>query len=211
MTDCVVSYGGEQALRGVDLTLRPGTVTALTGHNGSGKSTLLHALAGLVPCTSGTIAGLPRTTAFVPQQSAVDALVPLDVRTTVEMGLWPRLGLWRRPSRHDRDDCLRAMTVLGIADLASRRLGDLSGGQRQRTLLAQALVRRADLLLLDEPTTGLDADARDAAEAVTRGEAGRGATVVVATHDPHETAGADTVVELRSGRAVQITARTGAD
>ncbi|NKY51518.1 zinc ABC transporter ATP-binding protein AztA [Nocardia vermiculata] len=200
MFDVRVRYGAVHALRDINLELAPGTVTALVGHNGSGKSTLLHVLAGLTACTAGKVSGVPPTVAFVPQQTAVDPLVPLDVRTTVEMGLWPALGLWRRPAAAERARCRDALNQLGIAELAHRRLGDLSGGQRQRALLAQALIQRADLVLLDEPATGLDTTAREIIAGAVRAEARRGAIVVLATHDREQAADADAVRELRAGQ-----------
>ncbi|GAA4665147.1 zinc ABC transporter ATP-binding protein AztA [Gordonia humi] len=194
-----VTYGSVHALERIDAAFSPGTVSALVGHNGSGKSTLLHVLAGLVSCTHGSVTGVPRSIAFVPQQVAVDELVPLSVAATVNMGLWAKLGAWRRPSRADRRFCMSTMRRMGVLELAERRLGDLSGGQRQRTLLAQALVQQADLLLLDEPTTGLDPDACDIINTAIREEAARGATVIMATHDRRQAEAADTIHRLVNG------------
>ncbi|AHK33955.1 putative metal transport system ATP-binding protein [Rhodococcus opacus PD630] len=186
------------------MRLAPGTVTAVVGHNGSGKSTLLQCLAGIARPTTGRIDGMNGLgTAYVPQRNAVSDQLPLTVREVAAMGAWHRRGLWRRLTPGDRDAVDNALNRLGLADLGRRRIGALSGGQRQRALLAQALVQRGDLLLLDEPTTGLDAEARAVIGDVVGEEAARGAIVVVATHEPRDAERADQVLTLSSG--VQLT------
>ncbi|MEV0198774.1 zinc ABC transporter ATP-binding protein AztA [Nonomuraea sp. NPDC050691] len=177
-------YGRRRVLDGVSARVPGGAVTAVVGPNGSGKSTLLAVLAGVLRPASGAVLGRVRRPAFVVQRSAVSDALPITVRDTVAMGRWAHRGPWRRLSRHDWavvDDCMDRLGVLG---LAGQRLGALSGGQRQRALLAQGLAQEPDLLLLDEPATGLDAEARrDVAAALDRAS-GDGVTVVQATHDP---------------------------
>lgn len=137
---------------------------ALIGPNGAGKSTLLHALAGLIKAQSGTILWngqdlLQQTRheiAFVPQRSAVDWQFPISVRRLVEMGRYPRLGLWKSMREHDHHIVNKALSTLQLTDLQHRRIGELSGGQQQRAFLARALAQEAHILLLDEPFTGLD-------------------------------------------------------
>jgi zinc/manganese transport system ATP-binding protein len=203
VSEIAVRYGSTPALDGVSVCLAPGTVTAVVGHNGSGKSTLLQCLAGIARVTSGRIDGTGGLrTAYVPQRNAVSEQLPLTVREVVAMGAWQRRGLWRRLTPGDRDAVDGALNRLGLADLGARRIGALSGGQRQRALLAQALVQRGDLLLLDEPTTGLDAHARAVIGDVVAEEAARGATVVVATHESHDADRADQVLTLSSGAAL---------
>ncbi|MFC9551940.1 zinc ABC transporter ATP-binding protein AztA [Rhodococcus sp. NPDC056960] len=200
VSEIAVRYGSTPALNDVSVRLTRGTVTAVVGHNGSGKSTLLQCLAGIVRPTSGRIDGTNRlSTAYVPQRNAVSDQLPLTVREVAAMGAWHRRGVWRRLTPGDRDAVDGALTRLGLADLGGRRIGALSGGQRQRALLAQALVQRGDLLLLDEPTTGLDAEARAVIGDVVDEEAARGATVVVATHDTADAARADQMLTLSSG------------
>ena len=204
VSEIAVRYGPTPALNGVSVRLAPGTVTAVVGHNGSGKSTLLQCLAGIARPTTGRIDGMKGLgTAYVPQRNAVSDQLPLTVREVAAMGAWHRRGLWRRLTPGDRDAVDNALNRLGLADLGRRRIGALSGGQRQRALLAQALVQRGDLLLLDEPTTGLDAEARAVIGDVVGEEAARGATVVVATHEPRDAERADQVLTLSSG--VQLT------
>jgi zinc/manganese transport system ATP-binding protein len=174
--------------------------TALVGPNGSGKSTLLGVLAGVIRPTSGELhhAG-NQPPAFVPQRSAVGDALPLTVRQTVEMGRWSERGPWRRLTRQDRATVDQAMDRLGIADLATRQLGELSGGQRQRALIAQGLAQESDLLLLDEPTTGLDPEARERIGVLLTELVADGVTVVHATHDLEAARSADACLLLRDG------------
>lgn len=197
ISELTVRYGSDVALAGVDARFEPGAVTALTGPNGSGKSTLLQVLAGVVVPQSGAVAGVPESVAYVPQHSAVGVRLPLTVREVVAMGRWAKAGLPRRSSRADRNAVDSALERLGMSDVAHRRLTSLSGGQRQRALLAQAIVQQGDLVLLDEPTAGLDAGAIRVINDVTAEEAARGATVVLATHDIHDAARADHIIELQ--------------
>ncbi|MCQ4121147.1 zinc ABC transporter ATP-binding protein AztA [Rhodococcus tibetensis] len=200
VSELTVRYGASVALNRVSASFAEQTVTALVGHNGSGKSTLLHVLAGILRPTSGRIEGtLGQRVAYVPQRTVVGENLPLTVRELVGMGAWQRRGLWRRLTAHDRDAVKVALTRLGIADIAERQMSALSGGQRQRALLAQALVQRGDLLLLDEPTTGLDTQARAVINDVIDEEAARGAIVVVATHEPLDAERAGQTLTLTAG------------
>ena len=196
-------YGREDVLRGIDARIPQGKVTVLLGPNGAGKSTLLSVLAGTLRPRIGEL-GLAtrRRPAFVVQRSAVPDTLPLTVCDTVSMGRWSHRGLWRPLTRHDRTVVEHALDRVGIADLAGRQLGEVSGGQRQRALIAQGLAQQADLLLLDEPSAGLDHEAREQIArliAALRGEV----TVVHATHFPDEAAGADHWLALDRGRVVE--------
>ncbi|GAB2503033.1 zinc ABC transporter ATP-binding protein AztA [Nocardiopsis aegyptia] len=193
-------YGGADVLRGVDARIPDGAVTALVGANGSGKSTLLGVLAGTLRTRAGTVTrhGGSRP-AFVVQRSAVQDALPVTARATVAMGRWAHRGPWRPLTRRDRAvvrDCLDRM---GVADLADRRLGELSGGQRQRVLVAQGLAQEADLLLLDEPSAGLDRHALDYIRATVDRARAEGVTVVHATHAPEEALGADQCIVMEGG------------
>jgi len=201
-----LAYGVRVALAAFDLDIPAGTITAVIGPNGSGKSTLLHAIAGLLEPVGGEL-GVPvsypkhRGTAYVLQSTKVHAEMPITVREVVSMGRYSRLGMFARFQTADRDACRSAMARLDVLDLAHRHLDELSGGQRQRVFVAQGLAQEADLLLLDEPITGLDIVSRDRIlEAVATERAG-GVTVVMSTHDLSEAANADHVV-LLSGRVV---------
>ncbi|PRX44547.1 zinc/manganese transport system ATP-binding protein [Prauserella shujinwangii] len=196
----VVAYGHRAVLHGVTARIPRAASTVVVGHNGSGKSTLLGAIAGVVRPVSGTVerrdAGRP---ALVTQRSTVPDTLPITVREAVSMGRWARRGMWRRLSRTDRAMVHECLTRLGIQDLAARQLGELSGGQRQRALVAQGLAQESDLLLLDEPTAGLDTKARECIAEVLAEVTARGTTVVQATHDLTEALRADHCLLLRDG------------
>jgi zinc/manganese transport system ATP-binding protein len=201
--DLEVRYGSRVVLSGLGIVAPRGRVTAVVGANGSGKSTLLGAIAGVVAPAAGTItrpsALLP---AFVVQRSAVSDTLPITVRETVAMGRWAHRGAWRRLTPGDRTIVEECLARLDIGALAGRTLGTLSGGERQRALVAQGLAQQSDLLLLDEPATGLDVAAdRRIADAIDEAAAG-GVTVVLATHDLAAAGRADHCVVLKEGRLV---------
>ncbi|MFE3443436.1 zinc ABC transporter ATP-binding protein AztA [Nocardia sp. NPDC059180] len=194
-------YHGNRVLHEVTATIPAGKVTALLGPNGSGKSTLLAVLAGVAPLLAGTITGRDdRRPALVVQQSAVPATLPITVRETVAMGRWAHRGFWRRLTSADRAIVADCMDRLAITDLAHRRLDTLSGGQRQRAVLAQALAQESTLLLLDEPATGLDTEAREQINRAIAEVSATGVTVVHATHDLDDAMRAHHCVHLRDGR-----------
>lgn len=200
LAELSAGYPGRPVLHQLDVEIPALATTALVGPNGSGKSTLLGVLAGVIQPTSGEVhhAG-NRPPAFVPQRGAVGDALPLTVRQTVEMGRWGERGPWRRLTRQDRATVDTAMERLGIADLATRQLGELSGGQRQRALIAQGLAQESDLLLLDEPTTGLDPEARERIGVLLTELVADGVTVVQATHDLEAARSADACLLLRDG------------
>jgi zinc/manganese transport system ATP-binding protein len=201
LTDVSAGYAGRPVLHEVTAHVPELTLTSLIGPNGSGKSTLLGVLAGVIDTTSGTLErDGARAPAFVPQRSAVSDALPLTVRQTVEMGRWGDRGPWRRLTRQDHATVDTALERLGVTALARRQLGELSGGQRQRTFIAQGLAQGADLLLLDEPCTGLDPEAREGIEALLTGLVAEGTTVVQATHDLESARTGGHCLLLREGR-----------
>ncbi|MGW4728232.1 zinc ABC transporter ATP-binding protein AztA [Streptomyces shenzhenensis] len=194
-------YPGRPVLRQLSAQIPKLATTALVGPNGSGKSTLLGVLAGVIHPASGELHhDGARPPAFVPQRGAVGDTLPLTVRQTVEMGRWGERGPWRRLTRRDHATVDAALDRLGIGELASRQLGELSGGQRQRALIAQGLAQESDLLLLDEPTTGLDPEARGRIGALLTALVADGVTVVQATHDLEVARAADACLLLQDGR-----------
>ncbi len=196
-----VDLEGHRALDGVDLDVHAGRLTAVVGANGSGKSTLVSVLAGFRTPTSGSVQRRPGiAVALVAQHTDGSARLPLTVADLVTMGRWRERGAFRPLRRSDRDRVAEAIDAVGLARLARRPLGALSGGQRQRAFVAQALAQDADLLLLDEPTSGLDDASRRAAASALRVATGRGAAVVVVTHDLGELGEVDEVVMLAEGR-----------
>ncbi len=180
-------------------------VTALVGPNGAGKTTLLHTLAGLLPARSGRLA-VPAAerrggVAYVLQGTRVGAHLPLSVRETVTMGRYAAAGPVRRLRDEDRDAIDGAIEALGLQDLARRPLHQLSGGQRQRAFVAQGLAQEAELLLLDEPVTGLDLVSRQHILEAIAGQKEAGRAVVVSTHDLGDANEADHLL-LLAGRVV---------
>lgn len=197
------SYAGAAVFRGLDLSIPKAMVTAVVGPNGCGKSTLLGLLAGVQQPAAGRIRAGTDDIAFAVQRSQVTDSFPVTVAEAVMMGRWRHLGLLRRPKAADRAVVEHWLAELGLAELRDRTLGELSGGQRQRVLLAQAFVQEAPLLLLDEPTTGLDTASAALVIAHLRRLADDGTTVVAATHDSALIQAADGRLDLSGqGRAL---------
>jgi len=185
-----VGYGKHPVVEGVILDMHPGELLVLIGTNGSGKSTLLKTLAGLIHPVHGDLhvlgqhAGqLPTRVAYLPQHPVSSHTLPLQVRDVVTMGRFAHLGLFKRTSSSDRAIVSSAMQRTGIDAQANKPIRDLSGGQQQRTHLAQVLAREAEILLLDEPTAGLDINGRKLVAELIAAERARGVTVVMATHE----------------------------
>lgn len=199
LTGVTVSFGERTALADVDISIASGAITVVTGPNGAGKSTLLEVLGGTRAMTSG-IRSVRGTVAFVPQRAAIPHDLPVSVRDVVRVGTWGRLGLWRPSDAVARELIERSMDRVEIRALAAEPFSALSGGQQQRVLLAQGLARDADLLLLDEPTTGLDASSALRIRAVLREESARGVAVVCVSHDPAVIGDAEHTIPLVEGR-----------
>jgi zinc transport system ATP-binding protein len=179
-------------LDSVSIDVAPGTFLGLVGPNGSGKSTLLELMLGLRRPDEGTVSlfGEPAQAfdageriGYVAQDATEVARdMPVTVREVVEMGRYPRRLVGRFTSE-DRRTVEAAMEQVGIADLASRRVGRLSGGQRQRVFIARALASEADLLALDEPTVGVDAESREEFYTLLHDLHTTGLTVILIEHD----------------------------
>ena len=204
--DLLVGYGNRPVLAASNFAVPMGSLVAVIGPNGSGKSTLLNAISGLVKPLAGSIHvfGLkpaearPRV-AYVLQATAVNQVMPVTVTETVSMGRYALLGPVARFHASDREAVQHAMIQLGLEALAGKHLHELSGGERQRVFVAQGLAQGAELLLLDEPITGLDLISRELILTALGGELTRRRTVVMATHDLAEASRADHVL-LMSGR-----------
>lgn len=201
--DVTVAYGDHLAVCDATFEIPEGRLAAVIGPNGSGKTTLLRAISGLEEIHHGQLSVLGsgpgrrrRKVAHVLQNTTVNDAVPLTVREVVGMGRYARLGPFRRFSSTDHDAVATAMERMEVTDLAGRHLRELSGGQRQRVYVAQGLAQQAELLLLDEPVTGLDVLSQDRINEVMREEVAAGRTVVFTTHDVEAAAGSDDVLLL---------------
>lgn len=205
-TDLEIAYGETIALASSSFSIPAGEVTAVIGPNGSGKSTLLNAIAGLVQPTAGSIevparrAGSHRI-AYVMQTTKINDALPVSVQEVVTMGRYAGLGAYRWLQGEDREAVRAAMDRTGISELASRHLTELSGGQRQRVFVAQGMAQDHDILLLDEPLTGIDLTTAQAIDDAIHAEIERGCSVILTTHDLSEAQVADYVV-LLAGRVV---------
>jgi ABC-type Mn2+/Zn2+ transport system ATPase subunit len=190
-----IGYSNQVVVPDVNFDMGPGEALALIGTNGSGKSTLLKTIVGLLPVIGGglSIFNMPpgtnqRRIAYLGQFHYSGFVLPLRTIDVVRMGRFPLRGLWRRLTSNDDEIIKNAMKSMGIEKLSHVPLRSLSGGQQQRVYLAQVLAHQADLLVLDEPTTGLDAGGRELYLHAINDELCRGASVIMATHDIHDEA-----------------------
>lgn len=207
-----VRLDGRPVLAGVDLTVGSGELVALLGANGSGKSTLVKTAVGLLPASGGTVElfGTPLSRfhdharlGYVPQRSGAAPGVPATVTEVVLSGRLSRRRLMTRPGRADRAAAERAIEQVGMAELSRRPVAELSGGQHQRVLIARALAGEPELLVMDEPTAGVDRH-HTAAIAELVGElTASGTAVLLVAHDlgPVEPY-VDRAVVLRDGHVV---------
>jgi len=207
--DATVSYNGQTALDAVTMHVPHGAQVAIVGPNGAGKSTLFKALVGLLPLRGGRVllhghapGGQADPIAYVPQREEIDWSFPVTVSDVVMMGRYGRLGWLRRPLAADREVVARCLDELGIAELAGRAIGELSGGQQQRVFLARALAQEPHVLLLDEPFTGVDVNAKEAILGLLARLRERRITILVSTHDMQTAAQRFELVALLNGRLV---------
>ncbi len=204
--DLVLAYGSNVAIESSSFEVPLGGITALIGPNGSGKSTLLGAIAGLIKPASGVIEirevnSSPQRISFVLQSTKVNDTLPVTVREVVTMGRYATAGAYRRLGPGDIDAVEKSMSRMGVTNLGDRHLSRLSGGQRQRVFVAQGLAQEHEILLLDEPVTGLDITSAQAIDDVIHDETSTGCTIVMTTHDLAEAHVANHVL-LLSGRVV---------
>ncbi len=191
LDDIYAAYSGRPALEGVSLEVSRGSFAALLGPNGAGKSTLLRIVLGLVEPVSGRVEVFGRPpgasdapVGYVPQAVSLPRGFPISVAEVVLMGRYGLLGAGRRPGAEDRRRSAEALDQVQMGEYAQRRFQDLSGGQQQRVLIARALAGEPELLLLDEPTGGLDAGSRARFYALVCDlQHERGLTLLCATHD----------------------------
>ncbi|MCV2879582.1 manganese/iron ABC transporter ATP-binding protein [Sedimentimonas flavescens] len=188
----VIYRNGHIALRDASFAIPRGTIAALVGVNGAGKSTLFKALMGFVPVSAGTIEilGEPvrammkrQAVAYVPQAEEVDWTFPVLVEDVVMMGRYGHMGFLRRPRPVDHEAVASALARVNISELRRRQIGELSGGQKKRVFLARALAQDAQVILLDEPFTGVDVKTEEQIIALLRDLREEGRVMLVATHN----------------------------
>jgi manganese/zinc/iron transport system ATP- binding protein len=185
-----VAYDRQVVLKDVSYQAPRRGLIALVGPNGAGKSTLIKAVVGLVPTLAGSVEvfGTPvrqqlRAIGYVPQRSSVDWDFPVTALDVVAMGRYRAIGWFRPVSRHHRQAALACLDRVGMADYATRQIGQLSGGQQQRVFLARALAQEARLYLMDEPLAGVDAATERAIVEVLHQLSAEGKTVLCVHHD----------------------------
>jgi ABC-type Mn2+/Zn2+ transport system ATPase subunit len=167
-----VGYHGQALLPAIDLTVVPGTYLGVVGPNASGKTTLVRTMLGLLPPVSGRVEhprGRPPRFGYVPQRTDSERSFPMTALDLVTMGRFPRAGLIARVSRRDRDLARACLQEVGLEAVVGKPLHTLSGGQRQRSLIARALATEPEVLILDEPTTGMDIVAESSLLALIEG------------------------------------------
>jgi manganese/zinc/iron transport system ATP- binding protein len=190
VTDVSVAYGRRVVLRKVSAEISRGQAVGVVGPNGGGKSTLLKAIAGIIPHLGGevTLFGEPISkqrsqVAFMPQREIVDWDFPVTAGDVVMMGRYPRTAWPHRARQHDRDVVEEMLDRVGMLEYRDRQIGNLSGGQQQRVFVARALAQEADVLLLDEPMTGIDASTQEVVMGIIEEQRQQGKIVLLATHD----------------------------
>lgn len=184
-----MGYGRQEVLHDVCLEIPAGTLLPFVGPNGAGKTTLLRTILGLLKPQHGWIrTPFDRSPpGYVPQQKAIDPLYPVSTRQIVEMGLYPQLGLLRRPDRAQCHAVDESLERFGLSEHAAKTFGELSGGMKQKALLARALVSGAEVFIMDEPTSELDEESeREVLAHFARLCNEQGKTVLIAHHGIHD-------------------------
>ncbi len=190
LKNITVTYNNTTALEDISLEIPQGRLVGIVGPNGAGKSTLLKAIMGLCRLSSGSISilGKPfnkiyQKLAYVPQRASVDWDFPINVYDVVMMGRYGHLGWFGRPGKKDKEIVLDALKKVDMLELKDRHISELSGGQQQRVFLARALAQEAEIYLLDEPFSGVDAKTENAILDILKELCDTGKTVIVVHHD----------------------------
>lgn len=188
--DLTVAYREKPVLWDIDLAVPQGLLMAIVGPNGAGKTTLIKAILGLLKTAAGQVLvyGAPykeqqHRVGYVPQRGSVDWDFPASVLDVVQMGLYGKLGWFKRPGKKEKAVAREALAKVGMEAFESRQISQLSGGQQQRVFLARALVQDADLYFMDEPFQGVDATTERAIIQILRTLRAQGKTVMVVHHD----------------------------
>lgn len=188
-TNVDVFYNNVHALNNISFSVDGPSITGVIGPNGAGKSTLLKSIVEIIP-HQGKVEIAQKASkkqlqkvAYVEQKSAIDFTFPITVSECVSLGLYPKLGIFKRMKTADWEKVQQALATLGIEDLAKRQISELSGGQFQRVLLARCLVQQAEYIFLDEPFVGIDAVSEDIIMATLQDLKMNGKTILIVHHD----------------------------
>lgn len=190
VTNLSISYVGKEVVKDVNFKFEKGGLIGILGPNGAGKSTLVKGILGLVPTNSGKImvGNQPinkkrKSIAYVPQRSNIDWDFPIIVKDAVLLGTYPKLGLFHRPKKADKELAMECLKKVGMQDFAKDQIGELSGGQQQRVFLARALAQKADYFFLDEPFVGIDISSEEVIINILKDLRNEGKTIFVIHHD----------------------------
>jgi ABC-type Mn2+/Zn2+ transport system ATPase subunit len=196
-------YAGRPVVHRASLAILPKEFVVLLGSNGSGKTTLLRGLLGFLPPLAGRVSRRPELRiGYVPQRETLDPLYPLSAFDVARLGAWRDLPFWRLGGARERALAGDALAACRAAELSAQRYSELSGGQRQRVLLARALASEPELLLLDEPTAGIDPETeQEILDLLRELRDTRGLSIWMVTHHVHSLAGrADRTAVVSDGR-----------
>jgi len=185
-----VAYSDTPVFTDVAVNFNAGKITGIIGPNGAGKSTMIKAMLGLIKVRTGTVDFDGRTLkqvrkqiAYVEQRKDIDLTFPINVFDVVLTGTYGRLGLFREPSKADRQRCQDALDQLGLSEFAQRQISQLSGGQLQRVFVARAIVQDASIIIMDEPFVGIDLQSETVIMRLLHQWRDEGKTVIVVHHD----------------------------
>lgn len=188
--DLHVSYSGNEVLQDINLSVDTGKLIGIIGPNGAGKSTLIKAILGLIPIDKGDIKiynkklnEMRRNIAYIPQRSNIDWDFPILVKDSVLIGTYPKLGIFRRPGKKERDLAMKSLKKVGMEKYGDKQISELSGGEQQRVFIARALAQEAECFFLDEPFVGVDVASEEIIINILRELRDKGKTIFVIHHD----------------------------
>ena len=210
LNEVSVQYGNEKVLEGISFALDRGQRLAVLGPNGAGKSTLFKTITGLVKPQSGRVEifgyepGEHICIGYIPQRPQIDWSFPVTVKDVVMMGRVGKIGFFKQPSNKDKNAVAKSLDRVGISDLANKQISELSGGQQQRMFIARVLVQNANLVLLDEPLSGVDPPSQEAIFEILDLLKRMKITVLVATHDLDSASERFDLVMLLNRRIVSL-------
>lgn len=189
-----VAYQHKKAIEDISLIIQPGNITGIIGPNGAGKSTLLKSIIGLIKPEKGqvkigeySLETVRKKIAYVEQRSEIDLSFPITVKETVLLGTFPKLGLFKRPKKADREKVDACLKQVKMESFSQRQIGSLSGGQLQRVFIARALAQDADIIFLDEPFVGIDMVSEKVIVDLLKQLRNEGKMIVIVHHDLHKT------------------------